>query len=281
MGNHPRAINEEIKSSILLIKQRFRKWGSVKINYKLCKEHPDWSCYPAASTIVLFLKREGLICSRKRICHATPTESPLTAGSNANDVWCADFKGHFKTGDGKRCNPLTISDHVSRYLPCYRHLNTSSYEVVKMQFERIFREFGLPFVIRTDNGHPFASHGLCGLSRLSVWWIRLGIYPERIEAGKPEQNGRHERMHLTLKQHTARPPAETIALQQKRFDIFREEYNNERPHESLNMKPPVEFYRRSMRRFPSRLPDVEYDDDKDVYKVRINGEIYFGDVFGF
>lgn len=274
--SHPQAIGEAIKSSILLIKKRFPHWGPLKIGERLVKEHPDWCGYPAISTIGLLLKQEGLVCSRARKLRSSPTELPLTKGTNANDVWCADFKGHFKTGDGIRCNPLTISDHVSRYLLCCRHLDKATHDAVKMQFERVFRDYGLPLVIRTDNGHPFASHGLCGLSRLSVWWIRLGIHPERIEAGKPQQNGRHERMHRTLKEYTGLPPAATIAAQQKRFDAFRQEYNNERPHESLAMKSPVELYDRSGRRFPSRLPAVEYGDAMDVRKVGFNGEVYVG-----
>lgn len=274
--NHPGAIDEMTKSAMLSIKQRYPYWGAVKIRHRLGTEYPDWKKYPCVSTISLFLKKQGLVTSRKRILRSSPTEPPLTRGKNVNDVWCADFKGHFKTGDGKRCNPLTISDDVSRYLLCCRHVEATTHDMVKMQFERVFREFGLPLVIRTDNGHPFASHGLCGLSRISVWWIRLGIHPERIEAGKPQQNGRHERIHLTLKNHTASPAARNIEHQQKRFDEFMQEYNNERPHEALGMKTPGQIYCGSVRQMPKRLGSIEYADGFDIRKVGKRGEIYLG-----
>jgi transposase InsO family protein len=182
---------------------------------------------------------------------ATPTEFPLTSGRYANQVWCADYKGHFCTKDGCRCNPLTISDQASRYLLCCRHVAQMNYDLARLGFERTFRQYGLPEVIRTDNGTPFSSIGLGGLSRLSYWWIRLGIRPERIEPGHPEQNGRHERMHRTLKAYTATPPAKTLAAQQKRFHAFKKEYNQDRPHEALGMRTPSEYYVRSLREYPS------------------------------
>jgi hypothetical protein len=212
---------------------------------------------------------------RKRRRKATPTEPPLTSGRYVNQVWCADFKGHFKTGDGHRCNPLTISDHASRYLLCCRHVDRMSYRLVKMRFEYVFRRYGLPEVIRTDNGTPFSSRGLGGLSRLSYWWIRLGIHPERIEPGHPEQNGRHERIHKTLKDHTAKKVAQTLSAQQQRFDKFRQEYNEHRPHEALQMRTPSECYCCSPREFPSRLAPLAYPDHMQVKRVRIHGEIYY------
>ena len=236
--SHPHEISHQVKVSILAIKKRFPKWGAPKIRSRLERIYPIWSSYPAISTIGLFLHKQGLTHPRKRRRKATPTELPLTSGRYINHVWCADFKGHFKTGDGNRCNPLTISDHSSRYLLCCRHLDRMSYELTRMRFERVFREYGLPEVIRTDNGTPFSSRGLGGLSRLSYWWIRLGIHPERIEPGHPEQNGRHERMHKTLKDHTAKPPAKTLAQQQQRFNGFCVEYNEYRPHEALEMRTP-------------------------------------------
>jgi len=274
--HHIQAMSDETRSAILSIKNRFPYWGAVKIDHRLRRDYPGLGHYPCISTISLFLKQHGLVISRKRVLRATPTQSPLTRGKNANDVWCADFKGHFKTGDGKRCNPLTMSDDVSRYLLCCRHVEKTTHDLVKMQFARVFREFGLPLVIRTDNGHPFASHGLCGLSRLSVWWIRLGIHPERIEAGKPQQNGRHERIHLTLKTQTAEPAASSIELQQRRFDEFMQEYNYERPHESLKMKTPAEIYSGSSRRMPGKLGPVEYAYGFAVRKVGLRGEIFLG-----
>jgi transposase InsO family protein len=273
--NHPNEISGQMKDAILFIKRRFPKWGAPKIRARLERENPRWSPYPAISTIGLFLRRQGLTCPRKRRRKATPTELPLTNGHKCNQVWCADFKGHFKTSDGSRCNPLTISDHASRYLLCCRHVERMNYGLVKMRFERVFRQYGLPEVIRTDNGTPFSSRGLGGLSRLSYWWIRLGIYPERIEPGQPQQNGRHERMHKTLKSHTANPPAKNIIAQQNRFNIFRNEYNNQRPHEALQMKTPSDCYSGSIRSFPSRLPQVNYPDHMQVKRVQIHGGIWY------
>ena len=271
--NHPHEISLQVKGLVLAIKERFPKWGARKIRSRLERIRPGWEHYPAISTIGLFLQKQGLTCSVKRRRKCTPTESPLTDGRYSNHVWCADFKGHFKTGNGKRCNPLTISDHSSRYLLCCRHLDRMTYKLTKMQFERIFREFGLPEVIRTDNGTPFASLGLGGLSRLSYWWIRLGIHPERIEPGHPEQNGRHERMHKTLKCHTARPPAKDIRRQQKRFKDFCVEYNEQRPHEALQMRTPSECYSGSMRAYPSRLSSISYAEHMRVTRVQKHGDI--------
>jgi len=275
--SHPYEISHQVKDSILAIKERFPKWGAPKIRSRLERIHPAWVSYPAISTIGLFLHKQGLTHPRKRRRKATPTELPLTSGHYSNQVWCADFKGHFRTGDGNRCNPLTISDHSSRYLLCCRHLDHMSYELVKMRFERVFHEYGLPEVIRTDNGTPFSSRGLGGLSRLSYWWIRLGIHPERIEPGHPEQNGRHERMHKTLKDHTAKPPAKTLIQQQKRFNEFCSEYNEHRPHEALKMQTPSECYCGSIREFPSRLSQVSYPDHMQVRRLYPHGDIhYFG-----
>ena len=219
--------------------------------------------------------KQGLTCSRRRRRKSTPTKTPLTNGQYSNHVWCADFKGHFKTGDGNRCNPLTISDHSSRYLLCCHHLGRMSYNLTRRQFKCIFREYGLPKVIRTDNGTPFASIGLGGLSRLSYWWIRLGIHPERIEPGHPEQNGRHERMHKTLKAYTAKPPAKTLTQQQKRFNKFCSEYNEHRPHEALEMRTPSEYYCGSIRKFPSRLPQVSYPDYMQIRRIYLHGDILY------
>jgi transposase InsO family protein len=273
--NHPHEISRQVKDSILAVKKRFPRWGAPKIRSRLERIHPAWDSYPAISTIGLFLHKQGLTCRRKRRRKATPTELPLTSGRYSNQVWCADFKGHFNTGDGSRCNPLTISDHASRYLLCCRHLVRMSYELVKMRFERVFREYGLPEVIRTDNGTPFSSRGLGGLSRLSYWWIRLGIHPERIEPGHPEQNGRHERMHKTLKEHTARPPARSLREQQRRFNEFCVEYNEHRPHEALEMRTPLECYRGSIRKFPSRLSQVSYPEHMQIRRVYLHGDIKY------
>jgi len=275
--SHPNEISRQAKQSILAIKRRFPKWGAPKIRARLERSYPGWDSYPAVSTIGLFLHKQGLTTHRRHRRKATPTELPLTSGHYSNQVWCADFKGHFRTGDGSRCNPLTVSDHSSRYLLCCRHVERMSYELVKMRFERTFREYGLPEVIRTDNGSPFSSRGLGGLSRLSYWWIRLGIYPERIEPGHPEQNGRHERIHKTLKDYTARPPAGSINQQQRRFNNFCIEYNEQRPHEALQMRTPSQCYCESPRSFPSRLPQITYPEHMQVRLVYPHGDIhYFG-----
>ena len=275
--NHPHKISSQVTDAILEIKKRFPKWGARKIRDRLERIHPCWQHYPAISTIGLFLKRQGLTSPVKRRNKCSPTEFPLTTGQYSNHVWCADFKGHFKTGNGRRCNPLTISDHFSRYLLCCHHIESNTYDLTKKQFERIFRKYGLPEVIRTDNGSPFSCTGLGGLSRLSYWWIRLGIYPERIEPGHPEQNGRHERMHKTLKDSTASPAANNIVQQQKRFTSFLREYNQYRPHESLQMRTPSECYIRSSRVYPSRLRQIDYPDHMYVRRVQQHGDIIIKD----
>ena len=272
-NSHPQEISVPVKQAILAVKNRFTKWGAPKIRIRLEREHPDWDSYPAVSTIGLFLRNQNLTRHRKRRHKSVPTQLPLTSGRYANQVWCADFKGHFKTSDGNRCNPLTISDHASRYLLCCKHVDRMSYDPVKQCFERTFRKYGLPEVIRTDNGTPFSSTGLGGLSRLSYWWIRIGIYPERIEPGCPQQNGRHERMHKTLKDHTADPAAKTLAAQQNRFERFRGEYNEQRPHEALQMRTPSECYISSPREYSSRLPEINYPDHMKIRRIRVHGAI--------
>ena len=273
--HHPNGLADAVKSAILSIKGRFGHWGPAKIHARLQTDYPRWGHYPAVSTIGECLKREGLVCQRKRRRRGSPTQGILTAGSSSNDVWCADFKGHFQVRNGRQCNPLTISDHVSRYLLCCRHVDRMDYKWTHMHFERVFREYGLPLVIRTDNGSPFSSRGLCGLTRLSYWWIRLGIHPERIEPGHPEQNGRHERMHRTLKAQTAAPPASNLSVQQKRFNGFMAEYNQERPHSSLKMRTPSSCYRGSDRPFPKRLPEIDYPAYMTAHRVGMHGDVHY------
>ncbi len=270
--NHPQEISSQVKDAVIAVKERFPKWGARKIRDRLERVHPCWQHYPAISTIGLFLKKQGLTSPVKRRNKCSPTEFPLTDGRYSNHVWCADFKGHFRTGNGRRCNPLTISDHFSRYLLCCRHLDNGNYELTKKQFERVFRQYGLPEVIRTDNGVPFSC-----TARLSYWWIRLGIYPERIEPGHPEQNGRHERMHKTLKYSTASPPASNIVQQQKRFNSFVREYNDYRAHEALDMRTPSECYSSSLRTYPSRLSAFDYPDRMNVRRVQMHGDILVKD----
>ncbi len=273
--NHPKGISEEVRQTILAAKERFSHWGPLKIGHWLWRKHPDWSGRPAASTIGAFLKSQGLVRTRRFSKRPSPTRQPLTQGNSPNEVWCADFKGHFRMKDGRRCNPLTVSDQFSRYLLCCQHLDTMHYDGVRRQFERIFTEYGLPLVMRTDNGVPFACYGLGGLTRLSAWWVRLGIHPERIESGKPQQNGRHERMHRTLKEHTAAPPANGPRSQQRSFDKFIDEFNQERPHEAIGMRTPASLYVSSVRQLPSRLREIAYPDGMTLRKVSDHGGISY------
>lgn len=269
---HPNEVLKEVAEEVLEMRRQHPHWGPAKLRARLQREAPE-VVWPAASTIGEMLKRAGLTVPRKHSRKATPSQSPLQHAAGANQVWCADFKGWFRCGDGSRCDPLTISDGYSRYLLRCQAVEGIKERSVRGVMEAAFREFGLPGAIRTDNGEPFASVGLGGLSRLSVWWIKLGIRPERIPPGKPQHNGRHERMHRSLKQATARPPAPHLRGQQEAFDRFREEYNRERPHMALGMKTPAEFYVVSSRSYPSRLAEPKYADDWEVRRVRECGRM--------
>jgi len=235
----------------------------------------------AASTIGRLLKDNGLTVRRKPRPAARPNTEPLAHATEANRVWCADFKGWFRTGDGKRIDPLTISDAFSRLLLRCQAVKAADYQHSKPVFEAAFREYGLPDGMRTDNGAPFGSVGESGLTGLSVWWIQLGIRPERIAPGKPQQNGRHERMHRTLKQATAAPPAANRREQQARFDAFRREYNEERPHEALGQKTPQTYYQSSCREYPKRLPAIEYPEGWEVRQVSPGGQIKWQNEYVF
>ena len=261
-----------LQYKLIALRQRHPKWGPRKLLALLKRAEPEVS-WPAVSTAGDILKRHGLTQARRYRRFTPRDERPFYVASRPNDVWAADFKGWFKTGDGHRVDPLTISDWVSRYLLRCRGLERPIFELVQPQFERVFREYGLPWAIRTDNGPPFASTGLGGLSRLSVWWIRLGIKPERIRPAHPEDNGRHERMHKTLKETAARPPKATVEDQQKALDQFRQEYNELRPHEALCMQTPAECYQRSDREFPDSLPELGYGPELQIRRVRSNGQI--------
>lgn len=214
--------------------------------------------WPAESTIGLILARHGLNKQRVKRRHATPSTQPLAHAQQPNDVWSIDFKGWFRCGDGTRCDPLTVTDNASRYLQCCRALDRLDSCTVQQELKRVFRAYGLPEPLRSDNGSPFASTGVGGLTPLSVWWIRLGIIPERIEPGEPPQNGRHERMHRTLNAETATPPAEHRPGQQSRFTRFRSTFNEERPHEALHGDTPADHYQRSPRQFPEKLTELVY-----------------------
>jgi len=219
---------------------------------------------PAKSTIHAVLHRHGLVKPIGRPRNRA-TGTPLSEGAAPNDLWCADFKGEFKLGNGHYCYPLTVSDHASRFLLLCEALESTREDLAFTAFQQLFAERGLPSAIRSDNGVPFASpNALFNLSKLSVWWLRLGIEIERIKPGKPQQNGRHERMHLTLKTETTRPPGSNSLQQQARFDAFRQEFNTERPHEALAMKCPADIYSASNRSYDG-LPDIAYPfHDRDV-----------------
>lgn len=271
---HPNAVPADTVGAILSIRRRHPRWGPRKLRVVLRRQEPG-IVLPAASTIGDLLKRHGLVGRRRRIRRSSPYGDRLRRYDAPNAVWCADFKGWFFVG-GERCQPLTISDGYSRYLLRCRALRHSLHRCAKHVFESAFGEYGLPRAIRTDNGPPFSTLAPGGLSRLAVWWIRLGIRPERIMPGRPDQNGRHERMHSTLKAETARPPRSSFSAQQRAFDRFQVEYNDERPHEALGQQVPASLYRRSLRAYPSRLPELEYPAHFQTRVAYPNGVISFG-----
>jgi putative transposase len=253
----PWAIDQEMQELLVDARCRHPSWGPRKLLAWLERRHRDRQ-FPAPSSVGDLLRRRGLVKPRRRRRQVPPRVARPGRFDAPNATWCADFKGWFRTGDGTRCDPLTISDGFSRFILGCHIVERPTLEHVQLRFERAFAEYGLPKAIRTDNGPPFASSGLGGLSRLAVWWLRLGITPDRIEPGRPDQNGRHERFHKTLKAETAAPPASTLAAQQRRFNRFTREYNEERPHESLADETPAAFYSPSRRSLPRTLPQVEY-----------------------
>ena len=248
----------QIEQSILNVKREKPHWGARKIRERLIRKFPDIRI-PANSTIHAILDKHNLVQTRRsRSRHHKAKGTHLSAPIEPNSLWCADYKGEFMMGNKQYCYPLTITDFASRYLFTCEALENTKEKYAFSIFERTFQEFGLPYAIRTDNGLPFASpNSLFNLSRLSVWWLRLGIKIERIKPGKPQQNGRHERMHLTLKKQTTKPPGQNILQQQGKFDDFIEEYNNERPHEGLDMKYPSEIYQKNDRIYKGLSP-LEY-----------------------
>ncbi len=272
--SHPNAVEEKIERKLLELKARWPLWGAPKLWVKLREAVGADRC-PAESTVSEILRRHGLSGVAKRRRRAVPTEQPFQDCRETNAVWCADFKGWFRTTNGRKCTPLTISDAHSRYLLCCQGLGgATGFITVKPLFIKTFRKWGLPESMRTDNGPPFASTALGGLSELAVWWVRLGIELQRIEPGCPQQNGRHERMHRTLKEATAQPPRANLAAQQKAFEAFRREYNEERPHQSLGQRPPAVFYQPAAREYPSRLPEQRgYPDEWEKRMVRKAGQM--------
>jgi putative transposase len=268
----PNATPEERVQAFLTVRHRHPSWGAKKLLAIVHKRHPRWEL-PGRSTVCEILKRHGMVPqkrNKRRIGHPGKPTSQILA---PNDCWSADFKGQFKTGDGLYCYPLTVTDGYSRYLVGCQALYTTAVKEAKPMFTRLFKEYGLPKRIRTDNGVPFATNTLARLSALSAWWVRLGVLPELIEPGKPQQNGRHERMHKTLKAEATKPPAGNLAAQQRKFNRFREEFNNERPHEALDQQTPASVYESSPRAMPHKLPALAYPDRFEVRYVSANGGI--------
>lgn len=268
--HHPNAVAQEVVATVLAARRRHPSWGPRNLRDWLVRRWPegDW---PAASTVGAILARHGLVHPRRRRRHSPPYSAPFVRVDAPNVLWCADFKGQWRLADGAPCYPLTVSDSFSRTLLLCRGLPSTHGDPVRRWMERLFRERGLPLAIRTDNGNPFASVGLGGLSRLSAWWLRLGIQPERIRPGHPEQNGRHERLHRTLAAATVQPLAAHLVAQQRRFDRFCADYNEQRSHEALGRRTPAEVYRASTRPYPARLPLIEYPTHYAVRQVRANG----------
>jgi putative transposase len=264
----------QIEALIVQLKREHPTWGAPKIRDRLRRRHLDIQT-PAISTVHAVLDRHGLVTRRRRRKHRAEGTS-LSRPDQPNDLWCADYKGEFMLADRRYCYPLTISDFATRYLLACDALATTKERYAFTVFERAFKDYGLPMVIRTDNGVPFASpHSLFGLSKLSVWWLRLGIRIERIKPGHPEQNGRHERMHLTLKKEATKPAAKNFLQQQERFDTFRECYNDERPHQALAMKYPGELYVPSPRSYHG-LEELQYPFHDRTITVTQCGRVCFG-----
>lgn len=262
----------EVEALVVKLRGEHASWGPRKLLKVLGKRHPQVA-FPARSTVAEILKRRGLVSARQRKRREGHPGRPQSEPSSPNQVWGMDFKGQFLTRDGRYCYPLTVSDLYSRYLICCDGYLTTSYEPVRESLERIFREHGLPEAMRSDNGTPFASPGIARLTRLGVWLLRLGIRRELIQPGRPGQNGRHERMHRTLKREATQPPEANVRKQQKAFDAFRATFNHERPHEALEMRTPSEIYRPSERPFPERLPEPTYPGHFTVRRVSRNGAL--------
>lgn len=268
---HGRVTASAVRAAVLTLRRQHPTWGPKKLRAVLQGRDPTPG-WPAASTIGDLLRREGLSQPQRRERYVVPLTQPLAAAVAPNAVWTADFKGWFRTQDATRCDPLTVADACSRWVLCCRIVRPTELGV-RPWFERTFREYGLPVALRTDNGPPFATTGAGRLSHLAVWWLKLGIQLDRIAPGHPEQNGRHERFHLTLQQETTSPPAATPAAQQRRFDRLRQTFNHERPHEALGQQPPAAVYVRSPRPYPARLEDPWYDATHQVRRVKATGQI--------
>jgi len=265
----------QIEALIVQLRKEHPSWGAPKIREKIRRRHPEISL-PAISTVHAVLDRHGLVTRGRPRHHYKAEGTGLSRPEHPNDLWCADYKGEFMLADRRYCYPLTISDFASHYLLCCEALATTKEIYAFTAFERAFKDFGLPRAIRSDNGHPFAStSAFFGLSKLSVWWLRLGIGIERIQPGNPQQNGRHERMHLTLKKEATKPAGKNFLQQQAKFDRFIKCYNHERPHQGLGMKYPAELYRPSRRPYTG-LPELEYPFHDRTITVTRCGRICIG-----
>jgi transposase InsO family protein len=268
----PQQMSEGIQETILDLRQEHVRWGPRKLRAYLQRHQPEQN-WPATSSIGDLLRREGLAHPRRKRRRTPPYTQPLAHAVAPNQLWCVDYKGWFRCGDGSRCDPLTISDACSRYLLRSRAVDKTDEVRARGVFEAVFHEYGLPEAIRSDNGPPFASPAPGGLSRLSIWWIRLGIRHERIEPGHPEQNGQHERMHQTLREETADPPEADLRKQQEAFRRFEHEFNHVRPHEALAYRTPADVYVPSARPYPVKLPEIEYPDGMLQRRVSSAGEL--------
>lgn len=268
---HPNQISSNVEEAILEVKKKYKNWGAKKILHWLNQERGDCT-WPAKSTIEAVLKRHQLIKPSKRQRRVISYKEPLALCTRPNDIWSIDYKGQFKLGNAQFCYPLTVTDNFSRYLFAVDGAHEISGKQTKKVLSQLFKEFGMPLFIRSDNGSPFASNGLGGLSKVSVWLIKLGITPERIRKGHPEENGRHERMHFTLKQETTQPPKSNLKEQQKCFDHFKLIFNEQRPHEGIQFNRPAKLYTPSERHLPSQLDEVEYDSSfLNTRRIRTNG----------
>jgi transposase InsO family protein len=267
----PHRTPTELVELIVAARKKHPTWGPKKL--KEVVEREVSVKLPAPSTIWSILTNTGLITPKPKRKRAPMRPTQLRETAEPNEVWCADYKGQFRLGNTEYCYPLTITDHLSRFVLCCEGMGAISDEAARDVFLSVFNESGLPLAIRTDNGVPFASRGLATLTRLSVLWLRLGIVLERIEPGHPEQNGRHERMHRTLKRDTTRPAAGNLLQQQQRFDAWVKEFNTARPHEALDMRRPADVFEVSKRPMPSKLPEPEYPLHDDVIQVGNHGRL--------
>jgi putative transposase len=268
----PNETAPEIVQAFLEARRRHPSWGGKKLLTIVHKRHPRW-LLPSRATVCDIMKRNGMVPKSRHRRHIGHPGKPISSILAPNDLWTADFKGQFKTRDGLYCFPLTVADGFSRFLLSCQALHSTETTGAKPVFKKLFQEYGLPKRIRTDNGAPFATTALARLSTLSAWWVRLGILPELIEPGKPQQNGRHERMHKTLKAEATRPPAGNLQAQQHKFNRFRSEFNDVRPHEALDQETPASIYQPSPRPMPQKIPPLLYPDRFEVRFVSANGGI--------